>query len=337
MQSNLKVGIIGTGFGKITGLNFKAIDPSIKLYYSGRDKDKLIKLKEEIEIEGIFTDWKELITSVDLDLLVIASISSQHKEMFDFASQFNISILIEKPAALSSTELTEMDTNRNEKNLIVVNHEGRFNPVVDYIKDLIDTEKLGKILTIRSGAYLNWYSNEEYKETWNQKKDLGGGQLYSIGTHQLDLILYLLGSPKITDGNVQTMIFKDSRFLEEPTSDSQFSAHFTTSEGTSIQLYNDCYCFGYKDFTLEVLGDKGIVIYSDQRGLKISYSNKQPLEEIVLKDSIPTVTLGNSILTKSMKYMVKALLNSITTGKYDPRFCSLEDEKFVLYLFEKYS
>ena len=77
-------------------------------------------------------------------------------------------------------------------------------------------------------------------------------------------------------------------------------------------------------------------MYSDQLGLKASYSNTEQLGDVNWKDDKFEITLGNSILTKSMKFMVKQLLESIKKGKYDNRFCTLKDEATNLELFEKY-
>jgi len=298
-MDKLNIGIIGTGFGKVIGLNFKAVDPTINIFFAGRNKEKLDTVAKEIGAEGIYDSWQELVSDPKIDLVVIASHSGAHKEMFDLASKNNKNILIEKPAALLASEVEEMDIIFNSKDKIaVVNHEGRFHPVISYIKDLIDTKKLGDILTVRIGAYLNWYSNPSYKENWNNDKELGGGQIFSVGSHQIDLARFILNNPEVVSGSVQDFVYQDPRFVNKATAESQFTAHFETKTGTSIQVFNDCYCFGYKDFTIEVIGSKGIVMYSDQRGLKISFSNSEPLHDVTWIDPIPKVTLGNSILSK---------------------------------------
>ncbi len=333
----MNIGIIGTGFGKIIGLNFKAIDSTTKIFFAGRNKEKLEAVVKEVGADGIYNSWQELVGDPKIDLVVIASHSAAHKEMFELASQNNKNILVEKPAALLASQVEEMDKMFSGKDkMAIVNHEGRFHPVISYIKDLIDTKKLGDILTIRIGAYLNWYSNPEYKENWNQDKEQGGGQIFSLGSHQIDLARFLLGNPEVIGGSVQDLVYQDPRFVNKATAESQFTAHFETKTGTSIQVFNDCYCFGYKDFTIEVIGNKGIAMYSDQRGLKISFSNNEPLKDVVWADPIPEVTLGNSVLTKSMKYMVKALLEKLKEKKEDNRFCTLLEEKENLELFEKY-
>lgn len=336
MSKNFSVGIIGTGFGKKIGLNFKAVDPSIKVYFAGRDQQKLDEAVREVGANGSFSNWQEMVNGDQIDLVVIASSNNLHKEMFELAIKANKHILIEKPAALFSSEIEDMERLLLKDKITVVNHEGRFHPVVSYIKDSIKSGKLGDILTIRIGAYLNRFSDPDYKESWINDKNLGGGQIYAIGSHQIDLVRYLLESPEIVSGSVQDLVYQDLRFTNIATAESQFSAHFKTKSGTSIQIFNDCYCFGYKDFIIEIIGSKGIIIYSDQRGLKASFSNSEPLKDIEWADSLADIKLGNSILTKSMKYVAKALVDALKENKIDNRFATLKDEKENLKLFERY-
>ncbi len=338
MKNPLKIGIIGTGFGKVIGLNFKAVDPSCQIYFFGRDKNKLEAAKSEAGAAGIFENWQELIKDPTIDLVVIASRSYLHKEMFLFATNSKKNILVEKPAAVSSADIALMAKAASQtKKLAVVNHEGRFHPVTSYLKDLVMSGKLGEILTIRIGAYLNWYTNPEYNGSWNDLKKFGGGQLLALGTHQIDLARFLLGMPKIKSGSVQTRIFNNPRHAIKAETETQFSAHFLTDNKTSIQLFNDTYCFGYKNFIIEAVGSRGIATYSDLAGLKTSFANNEPLQEISWNDPMPQIKLGNSILTKSMKFMARALLEAISTNKPNPNFCTLDQAKENLEILEKYN
>lgn len=338
MEDNkiISIGIIGTGFGREIAKNFMAVDQSCKVYLSSRDIEKSKKIANEIGVTGTFDTWQELIKSPLIDLIVIASPSFLHQEMFDLAVKTGKHILIEKPAALSSQEIEEMSSKVKDGQIVLVNHEVRLNPLISNIKDLIYTGKLGKIFTIRCGLYLNWLSNPEYKENWNNYTEQGGGQIFNIGTHQIDLVRFLLENPKITSGTVSTSSYKDPRFSNKISADTQMVGQFKTSDDISLQIFVDDYCFGYKNFTLEIIGNKGVVIYSDLNGLKVSYSNSQPQDDIVWTDPLPSINLGRSLLSKSMKYMAKALLDSIKSGKINENFCTLSQAKDNLELFEKY-
>jgi predicted dehydrogenase len=337
MTKEISIGIIGTGFGKMIGLNFKAVFPKCKIYYFGRNPIKLASVASEVGAEATYSNWKKMVDNPKINFIVIASPSGLHKEMFEYISKTGKNILIEKPAALSSDEVNSINSISIKSGcFVVVNHEGRFNPVVTYLKKLIDSKKFGDILTVRISAYLNWYSSPEYKETWNNSITLGGGQIFSVGTHQIDLARYLLGMPKFVSGSVHAGTYQDPRFKKRATSDDRFSATFITKESTFVELFNDCYCQGHKDFLIEIIGSKGIALYSDQKGLSLSFGNDELPKPIKIVDPLAKITYGNSVLSKSMKYMTNALIEYIKTGKKDSRFCSLIEERENLELFEKY-
>jgi len=120
MTKTISIGIIGTGFGKVIAQNFKAVDPTVKIYFSGRNKEKLEAVANEVSADGIYSNWQELVMDPKIDLVIIASVSSVHKEMFEFAAKYNKNILVEKPAALLATDVDEMDKSFTAKNKIAV-------------------------------------------------------------------------------------------------------------------------------------------------------------------------------------------------------------------------
>ena len=69
----------------------------------------------------------------------------------------------------------------------------RFDTDVNYVKGIIDSGKLGKIVKTKGyGIHENWGP-----AGWFAKKELaGGGALADMGVHAIDTVRYLLGDPK---------------------------------------------------------------------------------------------------------------------------------------------
>jgi predicted dehydrogenase len=77
----------------------------------------------------------------------------------------------------------------------------RFDDSIQFLKRAIDTGRLGKI--IQADAYVKWYRTAEYysrpiKGSWATE---GGGALINQAIHQVDLLLYLIGSVRQVFGN----------------------------------------------------------------------------------------------------------------------------------------
>jgi len=175
------IGIIGTGFGKTIAQTFQAIDKDCTIFLCGSDKDKTEKIASEMGVQAI-EKWEDLIERPEIELVVIATPSNLHKEMFEFAIKQNKHILLEKPAATTAKDIRDMlALAKNYPKTIVINHEARSNPIVGYIKNYIENNKLGDILTIRIGAFTNLFSDKKYIGSWYNSKKLGGGSASCYG------------------------------------------------------------------------------------------------------------------------------------------------------------
>lgn len=108
-MKQLGIGIIGTGFGSFLGSTFKALEPDCKIYLCGQNAEKTARIAKDIDAEGVFDDWQELVASPEVGLVVIASPSGLHKEMFEAATKHKKHILLEKPAATTAADICGLD------------------------------------------------------------------------------------------------------------------------------------------------------------------------------------------------------------------------------------
>jgi predicted dehydrogenase len=109
--------------------------------------------------------------------------------------QAGIHVLCEKPLCISVTEGTKMIAAAKEagKKLFVVK-QNRYNPPVVYLKELLNTNKLGKIFSFQINCF--WNRPAAYYTGWKGTKDLDGGTLFTQFSHFIDLLYWLLGDVK---------------------------------------------------------------------------------------------------------------------------------------------
>jgi predicted dehydrogenase len=124
---------------------------------------------------------------------VIANPTSSHANALAElqAIQFEGPILVEKPLAIRSSELNSLS--RTAKTFVAYNL--RFHPVIQAIK-----EKIGVRSVISAQLYVGqdlktWRPDRDYSKSYSASKDQGGGVLRDL-SHELDLILHLLGPVK---------------------------------------------------------------------------------------------------------------------------------------------
>ena len=134
-------------------------------------------------------DTEEEFFNGDVDLVLVATPNSYHKNHCISAMEHGKNVISEKPPCLNCEELEEIfaASERTQK-LYTVHHNRRFD--VDYalIKKLVHSETLGKQFYLHSRLYGNrGFANAGWKSLY----EAGGGLLYDWGIHMIDQILYL--------------------------------------------------------------------------------------------------------------------------------------------------
>jgi predicted dehydrogenase len=101
-------------------------------------------------------------------------------------------IHMDKPGSGTLEEFKEMLDIAKEKNLVVqMGYMYRYNPAVQKTFEHIKNGDLGEIYSIN--AEMSTFHSVEYKQ-W--LTNFGGGIMYILGSHLVDLIVYMLGEPK---------------------------------------------------------------------------------------------------------------------------------------------
>ena len=98
---------------------------------------------------------------------------------------------IDKPASGTLQEYKKMLDTARDKNLIVqLAYMYRYNPAIQKTLQLISEGKLGEIYSIN--AEMSTFHSPKYRE-W--LTNFGGGVMYILGCHLIDLIVYIMGKP----------------------------------------------------------------------------------------------------------------------------------------------
>jgi predicted dehydrogenase len=88
-----------------------------------------------------------------------------------------------------------------------LNFNFRFYPAVTRARQLIAEGFLGRVFSFRGCFYRSSYINPEKPLSWRLSRAIaGGGALFDLGSHVLDLIYYLLGEFGSVQATVDTLI-----------------------------------------------------------------------------------------------------------------------------------
>jgi UDP-N-acetyl-2-amino-2-deoxyglucuronate dehydrogenase len=138
------------------------------------------------------TDYRE-IRGVDIAAVLTPSgLHPQHAaEIAEYTD--TSSVLCEKPLSLTLREAYELFARiDNAGKILLPVYQNRYNPLVAYTKNLIDSGHLGKIHQFICNVL--WNRNDDYfKNDWHGTRELDGGVLYTQASHYVDMVHYFFG------------------------------------------------------------------------------------------------------------------------------------------------
>ena len=128
-----------------------------KLYAVGnRTYEKAVKFGEKYGIGKVYTDYNEMFTDPEVDVIYITTPHNTHIRFMKKAIENGKHILVEKSNTLNSGELDEALEMAKEKGVIVAEAMTIFHmPVYKKLREILDSGKLGKVnlITMNFGSF----------------------------------------------------------------------------------------------------------------------------------------------------------------------------------------
>lgn len=203
-MDELGIGIVGFGFmGKTHTYGYK----TIPLYYNNLPfKIKLVgicdavpeiaqKAADALDFEFATDNPDDIFNRNDIDIVDVCTPNIYHRESVLKAIRAGKNVYCDKPLATSFEETKEILDLLDQHDVITqMALQYRFFPATLRAKELIEEGAIGKIMSFRT-CYLHSGSVDPKKPIgWKQDKKFGGGGvLFDLGSHVLDLMYYLLG------------------------------------------------------------------------------------------------------------------------------------------------
>lgn len=208
----LRAGFIG--FGRMGICHFAVLNPHPGVKVVGISDPSVVMrgiLKNYVDKElQLFGDYRDMLEKQDLDVIVISTPPSTHAEIIKAAVDKGIHIFVEKPFCLEADDGESILQSLEGRKLITqVGYVNRFCETFATAKGIIDSGELGKLIAYSS----EMYSSTVIKEAsagWRSKKNEGGGCLYEMASHAIDLSAFLFGMPDSVSGSVLNKIYSQN-------------------------------------------------------------------------------------------------------------------------------
>jgi predicted dehydrogenase len=149
---------------------------------------------EQLGLESITADWRELVAREDVQIIDICSPNSRHTEQLLAAMAAGKHIYCDKPLAVGEENLARVQAAlQGFRGIGQMALQYRFFPATLRAKQLVETGFAGNVISFRA-AYLHSGSVDPGKPVgWKQLKSEGGGVLQDLGSHIVDLMDHLIG------------------------------------------------------------------------------------------------------------------------------------------------
>ncbi|SFL06579.1 Predicted dehydrogenase [Paenibacillus sp. 1_12] len=163
----------------------------------GRDAEKVEAFASEFSIPFFGTQLNEVAKDAEATAAIICTPNGVHYENVMEASRLGLHCLCEKPLHISTEKQQEMIASCKEHGVkLAVSYMRRFASHLQFIKDIIDSGKLGRI-TVVDLSLKYFRPKEYYHDSWHGTKELdGGGSFIQQGSHIIDLALWFCGGYK---------------------------------------------------------------------------------------------------------------------------------------------
>ncbi len=262
------IGIIGTGWGaRVQVPAFRAAGLAVTAL-AGSNPAKTARIAHELEVPFATANWREVLERSDVAVVSIVTPPYLHREMAEAALAAGKHVLCEKPTALNAAEAEAMlaAAQAHPDQLALIDHELRFLPAVQAARARVAAGDIGEVRAAEVRFIASGRADPQRQWDWWSDRAAGGGVLGAIGSHQIDLLRFVLAD-EVTQaqGLVQTFITQrpDAAGVLRPvTSDDYTAATLRFANGVAATLTATVVARTNEPLSVTVYGSAGTLRFS---------------------------------------------------------------------------
>jgi hypothetical protein len=157
--------LVGIGkWGKTYIKTLKEIEGSSLVATCSRNQGSYHALTQELRIAPHFESFDEMLESVNIDTVIIATQPSEHYRIARRAMWLNKNVICEKPCMFSPEEFSIIEE-LSEPSIFFTDYTNLYHKVIDKMQDILpicNTKPILKLVNIGSGPY-----RENYSDLWD--------------------------------------------------------------------------------------------------------------------------------------------------------------------------
>ena len=317
---SLRVGVIGTGFGRRVQLPALRLVPGAQVTaVASSSLERARAVAAEFGVRHAFGGGEELARASDVDLVIVSSTPDSHARHALAALEAGKHVLCEKPMALTSREAGQMvEAAARSRGTSRVDHELRYEPNRLKARQLVRSGAIGSVWHIEFvlKPYLRGDGRPQALEapwSWWYDASRGGGILGAVGSHLIDLCRFWTGE-EIVDvrGGVQTFVrerFDEHHIARPVTADDFASFVLRLAGGTTVTVTLSTVASHGPGHFAQVTGSEGTLVLTGETKLEIGRRARGgELEDISVPDDLWDRTTPNNMWARSFVRLMRDLV-----------------------------
>ena len=306
-MKKLRTAVLGTGFmGKVHTEQIRRLG-NVEVAAVASATDQLAKdFADSVNVPFSTGDYTKILADPTIDAVHIVTPNALHFPMAKAALQAGKAVLCEKPLTMTAAEgkkLVELAAKKGVAN--AVNHNLRYYPVVQHVRQMIASGELGEILIVNGTYFQDWLLYEtDFNWRVVSKENGRLRAMGDVGSHWMDMIQHLTGlkisavcadlqtffkTRKRPLGNVETFSAKKAKFAKTEEiaidTDDYGAVLLKLGERARGTFAVSQMSAGCKNrFQFEVYGTKSGVAWNQERPDELWIGHRNSPNQLLLKD-----------------------------------------------------
>jgi len=329
----LGVAVLGIGFGASVHI------PALK-YLEGVDivavvsrrADKAKAVADRHGIPTASTDWRDVINDPKVDAVVVATPPYLHHQMVIAALEAGKHVLCEKPMARNLAEARDMVKLADSANVVaVINHEFRYLPIRQRVKELIDEGYIGQPHSVAMNVFRSSHADPNDRPFgWLMEQDKAGGMLGASGSHYIDSLRWWLGEIHEVAGSTSTMVKRrrlpDSSGMASVDADDNFAFLLKFASGVIGSVHFSATAPINAGEEITISGSEGMLIVQGDGELLGARRRDAGLRELPIPERLnPKLPEFSHYLTRPTILLMQEWVHAIRTGEWGVNAPSFSD------------
>jgi len=341
IMNKIRIGIIGCGVIAPSHLESYRKLPDVELVWAcDLVEAKARQMAADYGIANTTTDFRRVLKDKSVAGVSICTDHASHAPLAVAALKAGKHVLCEKALSSTTAKMNAMLAAHAKRPELVFAgvFQHRFEPVVRYLKRMVDEGKFGAILTantqvfcLRTNAY---YQADKWRGTWEME---GGSVLINQAIHFIDSLAWIMGGVESVFGTCANLTHQGVIETEDTaTAALRFkSGALGTIEATSSSH------FGW-DSTLSIHGTAGSVEMRNNKSTKLVFGDKA-LEERVKAEMVdladgPALTVGKDYYGTGHPAQIADFVDAIRSNRppFIPAASARHTVEIVLAIYKSH-